>query len=282
MKKIYEGKARDIYEVENDLILVSTDRISVHIPLPYKVKYKGQVLNKMSEFWFNKFENTIPNHMITADTKSMPKYFQNEDFLNRCMLVKKLKMLPFECIVRGHITGTCWEKYIKGEDVCGIKLEKGLQQSQKLSYPIFTPTTKEPNGKDTNVTFEEFKKSIGLEFATKIRDKSIEIYLMAYDYLLSKGIILADTKMEFGIDEFDNLILGDELLTPDSSRFWLAKDFKLGKTQTNYDREELRKFVESRSMTDENISNIPKEIIFKVSQKYLDIYKMVTGHNIVC
>src|SRR5699024_490001 len=150
------------------------------------------------------------------------------------------------------------------------------------SYPIFTPTTKEPNGKDTNVTFEEFKKSIGLEFATKIRDKSIEIYLMAYDYLLSKGIILADTKMEFGIDEFDNLILGDELLTPDSSRFWLAKDFKLGKTQTNYDREELRNFVESRSMTDENISNIPKEIIFKVSQKYLDIYKMVTGHNIVC
>ena len=144
MKKIYEGKARDIYEVENDLILVSTDRISVHIPLPYKVKYKGQVLNKMSEFWFNKFENTIPNHMITADTKSMPKYFQNEDFLNRCMLVKKLKMLPFECIVRGHITGTCWEsesiepdfsmyndlfQSIKWEDVEPYNIDELLKQN---------------------------------------------------------------------------------------------------------------------------------------------------------
>lgn len=280
MKKIYEGKARDIYEMDNNLVLVATDRISVHVPLPYKVKYKGQVLNKISEFWFNKFSDIIPNHMITTDVNDMPKYFQNEEFKNRCMLVKKLKMFPFECIVRGHITGTCWEKYSKGEDVCGIKLEKGLQEFQKLIYPIFTPTTKELDGKDTNVTFEEFKKAVGSELATKIRDKSIEIYLKAYEYLFSKGIILADTKMEFGLDEHNQLVLGDELLTPDSSRFWLAKDFKVGNIQTNYDREELRKFVESKPMTKENINDIPKEIIDKISQKYLDIYKLITNHNI--
>lgn len=259
---------------------MATDRISVHVPLPYKVKYKGQVLNKMSEFWFNKYSDIIPNHMITTDVNDMPKYFQNEEFNNRCMLVRKLKMLPFECIVRGHITGTCWEKYSKGEDVCGIKLEKGLRQSQRLSYPIFTPTTKELNGKDTNVTFEEFKITIGSELATKIKDKSIEIYLKAYEYLFSKGIILADTKMEFGLDEHNNLVLGDELLTPDSSRFWLAKDFKVGNTQTNYDREELREFVESKPMTKANINNIPKEIMDKISQKYLDIYKLITNNNI--
>lgn len=281
MKKIYEGKARDIYELDDkNLIMVATDRISIHVPLPYKVNYKGQVLNKISEFWFNKYSDIIPNHMITTDNNNMPEYFQSEEFKNRCMLVKKLKMIPFECIVRGHITGTCWEKYIKGEDICGVKLEPGLQQSQKLSYPIFTPTTKEIKGEDTNITFEEFEVNVGAELAKNIRDTSIEIYLKAYEYLLSKGIILADTKMEFGIDEYNNLVLGDELLTPDSSRFWLAKDFKIGKTQTNYDRAELREYVESRPMTKENISNIPEEMINNVSQKYIDIYEIITETNI--
>ena len=280
MRKIYEGKARDIYEVENNYVIVATDRISMHVPLPYKVKYKGQVLNKMAEFWFNKYSDIIPNHMITTNVNSMPKFFQNEEFNNRCMLVKKLKMFPFECIVRGHITGTCWEKYSKGEDICGIKLEAGLQQSQKINFPIFTPTTKELNGTDTNVTFEEFESAVGSELASNVRKKSIEIYLNAYDYLLSKGIILADTKMEFGLDENNVLILGDELLTPDCSRFWLAKDFKIGSTQTNYDREELKKYVNSRPITKENINNIPKEILDRISKKYLDIYKLITNNNI--
>ncbi len=144
MKKIYEGKARDIYDVGSNLVLVATDRISVHVPLPYEVKYKGQVLNKMSEFWFNKYSDIIPNHMISTNTTDMPEFFQNESFTNRAMLVKRLHMLPFECIVRGHITGTCWEKYIKGEDVCGIRLDPGLQQSQKFKHPIFTQMVKIP------------------------------------------------------------------------------------------------------------------------------------------
>ena len=281
MKKIYQGKARDIYEVDNNhFILVSTDRISVHIPLPYTVKYKGQVLNKMSEFWFDKYLDILPNHMISTDTNDMPKYFQNEKFYNRCMLVKKLNMIPFECIIRGHITGTCWEKYLKGEDICGIKLKSGLQQSEKLEYPIFTPTTKEINGKDSNVTFEVFEKKIGRELAINIKEIAIEIYVKAYKYLLNKGIILADTKFEFGVDEFNNLVLADELLTPDSSRFWLAKDFKIGKKQTNYDREELRNFIESRPITKNNINQVPEEIINKISKKYCDIYKIVTGKDI--
>ena len=191
MKKIYEGKARDIYEVDNNLVLVATDRISMHIPLPFKVKYKGQVLNKMAEFWFNKYSNIIQNHMITTDVSKMPDYFQDEKFTNRCMLVKKLKMLPFECIVRGHITGTCWDCY--------------------------------KNGK---------------------------------------------------------LVLGDELLTPDCSRFWLAKDFKIGNTQTNFDREELKQYVKNNPITKENIDKIPKEIIDKISQKYLDIYELITNQKI--
>lgn len=280
MKKIYEGKARDIYEVDNNLVLVATDRISMHIPLPFKVKYKGQVLNKMAEFWFNKYSDIIPNHMITTDVSKMPDYFQDEKFTNRCMLVKKLKMLPFECIVRGHITGTCWDCYKNGEDICGIKLEPGLEQSQKLNYPIFTPTTKDLGGKDTNVTFDEFAKVVGVEIANEVKNKAIEIYQNAYDYLLSKGIILADTKMEFGLDKNGNLVLGDELLTPDCSRFWLAKDFKIGNTQTNFDREELKQYVKNNPITKENIDKIPKEIMDKISQKYFDIYELITNQKI--
>jgi len=280
MKKIYEGKARDVYEVDNNLVLVATDRISVHVPLPYTVPYKGQVLNKMSEFWFDKYSDIIPNHMITTNIKDMPDFFQRDIFDKRLMLVKKLKMLPFECIVRGHITGTCWENYVKGNDVCGITLEPGLQESQKLKYPIFTPTTKESSGKDTNITYSEFESAIGSVLASKIRDVSILLYSKAYEYLLSKGIILADTKMEFGLDENNTLVLGDELFTPDCSRFWSAEDFKIGHKQTNYDREELRQFVKSRPMTAENLDNIPQEIIDKISQKYLDIYKLVTGNNL--
>lgn len=281
IKKIYEGKSRDVYEISDDkLVIVASDRISMHKPLPYLINKKGQVLNKMAEYWFTKYKDIIPNHMITTDNSEMPEFFQKDNYKNRCMMVKKVHMFRFECVVRGYVTGSCWELYKKGEDICGIKLKEGLVESQKLDNPIFTPTTKDDNGKDTNVTYEEFEKNVGKEKAREIKDKSIELYMQAHDYLLSKGIILADTKMEFGLDSDNNLILADELLTPDCSRFWLLENYRLGSEQTNFDREELKKYIAEHGLDENTINNIPENILNKIKKKYIDIYKIVVGKEL--
>ncbi len=278
MKKIYEGKSRDIYQVnDKEIVIVATDRISVHKVLPYIIKDKGIVLNKIAEFWFEKYNNIIGNHMITTDNKLMPKQFQSDEYKNRCMLAKKVKMFPFEIIVRGYITGTCWEEYKKGNDICGIRLPNGLHKSEKLREPIFTPTTKEQNGKDTNIDYEEFSNIVGKDIARKIKEISIKIYMSAYEFLLTKGIILADTKMEFGIDEENNLILADEILTPDCSRFWSKEKYKIGDSQQNYDREELRRYIEENGLTEKTINNIPSSILEGVEKRYREIYSIITG-----
>ena len=278
MKKIYEGKSRDIYQVnDKEIVIVATDRISVHKVLPYIIKDKGIVLNKIAEFWFEKYNNIIGNHMITTDNKLMPKQFQSDEYKNRCMLAKKVKMFPFEIIVRGYITGTCWEEYKKGNDICGIRLPNGLHKSEKLREPIFTPTTKEQNGKDTNIDYEEFSNIVVKDIARKIKEISIKIYMSAYEFLLTKGIILADTKMEFGIDEENNLILADEILTPDCSRFWSKEKYKIGDSQQNYDREELRRYIEENGLTEKTINNIPSSILEGVEKRYREIYSIITG-----
>lgn len=281
MKKIYEGKARDIYEVDDHkLLIVTTDRLSMHKVLPYKIKNKGIVLNKMTEYWFNKYSSIINNHMITTNISSMPIEFQSDKYKDRCMLVKKVKMFPFEIIVRGYITGTCWKEYIKGNDICGIKLPEGLRLSEKLIEPILTPTTKDDNGEDTNITFDELASMIGVDNAREIERISKKIYLDAHDYLLTKGIILADTKMEFGLDENNNLVLADEILTPDCSRFWNKSTYEIGKTQKSYDREPLKTYIANNGLSEKVVNNIPEDILNQIENRYKEIYYIVTGNKI--
>lgn len=280
-KKIYEGKSRDIYQInDKEIVIVATDRISMHKVLPYLIKDKGIVLNKMAEFWFEKYKDIIGNHMITTNNKLMPKQFQNDEYKDRCMLAKKVKMFPFEIIVRGYITGSCWEEYQKGNDICGVRLPEGLKESQKLEEPIFTPTTKAQNGDDTNINYDGFSNIVGKEIAEEIKEIAIKIYSNAHEFLLTKGIILADTKMEFGIDDDNKLILADEILTPDCSRFWNKKNYKIGHSQQNYDREELKRYIKENGLSEDVINNIPSSILDGVEKRYKEIYKIITDAKI--
>ncbi len=280
-KKIYEGKSRNIYQInDKEIVIVATDRISMHKVLPYLIKDKGIVLNKMAEFWFEKYKDIIGNHMITTNNKLMPKQFQNDEYKDRCMLAKKVKMFPFEIIVRGYITGSCWEEYQKGNDICGVRLPEGLKESQKLEEPIFTPTTKAQNGDDTNINYDEFSNIVGKEIAEEIKEIAIKIYSNAHEFLLTKGIILADTKMEFGIDDDNKLILADEILTPDCSRFWNKKNYKIGHSQQNYDREELKRYIKENGLSEDVINNIPSSILDGVEKRYQEIYKIITDAKI--
>ena len=280
-QKIYEGKSRDIYQInDKEIVIVATDRISMHKVLPYLIKDKGIVLNKIAEFWFEKYKDIIGNHMITTNNKLMPKQFQNDEYKDRCMLAKKVKMFPFEIIVRGYITGSCWEEYQKENDICGVRLPEGLRKSQKLEEPIFTPTTKAQNGDDTNINYDEFSNIVGKEIAEEIKEIAIKIYSNAHEFLLTKGIILADTKMEFGIDDDNKLILADEILTPDCSRFWNKKNYKIGHCQQNYDREELKRYIKENGLSEDVINNIPSSILDGVEKRYKEIYQIITDAKI--
>ncbi len=280
-KKIYEGKSRDIYQInDKEIVIVATDRISMHKVLPYLIKDKGIVLNKMAEFWFEKYKDIIGNHMITTNNKLMPKQFQNDEYKDRCMLAKKVKMFPFEIIVRGYITGSCWEEYQKGNDICGVRLPEGLKESEKLEEPILTPTTKAQNGDDTNINYDEFSNIVGKEIAEEIKEIAIKIYSNAHEFLLTKGIILADTKMEFGIDDDNKLILADEILTPDCSRFWNKKNYKIGHSQQNYDREELKRYIKENGLSEDVINNIPSSILDGIEKRYKEIYRIITDAKI--
>ena len=280
-QKIYEGKSRDIYQInDKEIVIVATDRISMHKVLPYLIKDKGIVLNKIAEFWFEKYNDSIGNHMITTDNKLMPKQFQSDEYKDRCMLAKKVKMFPFEIIVRGYITGSCWEEYQKGNDICGVRLPEGLKESEKLEEPIFTPTTKEIDGKDTNISYEDFCSIVGKEIAEEIKKIAIKIYSNAHEFLITKGIILADTKMEFGIDDDNKLILADEILTPDCSRFWNKKNYKIGHCQQNYDREELKRYIKENGLSEDVINNIPSSILDGVEKRYKEIYQIITDTKI--
>ena len=206
----------------------------------------------------------------------MPEQFQSEEYKDRCMLAKKVKMFPFEIIVRGYITGSCWEEYKKGNDICGVSLPKGLKESERLKEPIFTPTTKAADGEDTNINYDDFSNIVGKEMAEEIKKIAIKIYSNAHEFLLNKGIILADTKMEFGLDDGNNLILADEILTPDCSRFWNKKTYKIGHCQQNYDREELKRYIKENGLSKDVINNIPRSILDGVEKRYREIYKIIT------
>lgn len=279
MKKISSGKVREIYEVNDDsLLLVVSDRISAFdYILPAMVPEKGKILNQISKFWFDFSKDIIPNHVISVDSKDFPAEFQTKEFEGRSMLVKKLKMLPVECIVRGYITGSGWKSYQADGSVCGIPLPEGLQESQKLPEPIFTPTTKATEGHDENISFEQVCDLIGKDLAEELRSKTIEIYKKCADYALTKGVIIADTKFEFGIDENGKLVIGDEMLTPDSSRFWPAADYEIGKGQKSFDKQYMRDWIKSTGYNPESNTPIPENVIQTTSNKYKEAYQLITG-----
>jgi phosphoribosylaminoimidazole-succinocarboxamide synthase len=280
MKKISSGKVREIYEVSADkLLLVVSDRISAFdYILPAMIPNKGKVLNKISEFWFDYVSDIIPNHIISTDLKDFPKEFQTPEFEGRSMLVKKLKMIPVECIVRGYITGSGWKSYKENGTVCGITLPEGLQESQKLPEPIFTPTTKAELGThDENISFDQVVEMLGKDLAEKLRAKTIEIYTKCAEYAATRGIIIADTKFEFGLDENGELVLGDEVLTPDSSRFWPANDYEVGRSQKSFDKQYMRDWIKSSGYDPETKAPIPQDVIDTTASKYVEAYEIITN-----
>jgi len=279
--KLYKGKVRDVYDVGLErLLIVSTDRISAFdFVLPSEIPQKGKILNQISLFWFEKTKNIIKNHLISSDIdeiNSLTGLNLDKYYIDRTVLVYKAKRIDFECIVRGYITGSGWKEYLKNGTICGIKLPDGLKEAQKLPKPIFTPTTKADKGHDENITFEEMAEKIGENLALTIKNKSIELYNFAHNYLLEKGIILADTKLEFGLLE-DELILIDELFTPDSSRFWDLKTYKEGISHESYDKQFVRNWL-LKSGWDAKTTpppKLPQEIIDKTAEKYNEIKKIL-------
>ena len=281
-KPVKEGKVREIYDIGDSLILVASDRISAFdVILKNLIVGKGAVLTKMSKFWFDLTKDIVPNHMLSVDTKDMPEFFQNENFEGRSMMCKKLNMLPVECIVRGYITGSGWSSYQKTGEVCGIKLEEGLKESQKLSEPIYTPSTKAEIGDhDENISFEQSIDVIerefpghGREYAEKIKDCTIALYRKCADYALERGIIIADTKFEFGVDEDGNIVIGDEMLTPDSSRFWPAEGYEAGKSQPSFDKQFVRDWLKANPDSD---YLLPQDVIDKTISKYQEAFDKLT------
>ena len=285
-KPFKSGKVREVYDAGDSIIMVATDRISAfdHI-LKNKITQKGEVLTQMSKFWFDLTADIVPNHMIAVDNKDMPEFFQQPQFQGNSMMCKKLTMLPMECIVRGYITGSGWESYQENGTVCGIKLPEGLKESQQLPEPIFTPSTKAELGDhDINVSFEEGVKYVekefpgkGLEYMTMMRDATIAIYKKCADYAREHGIIIADTKFEFGIDENGTFMIGDEMLTPDSSRFWPLEGYEAGKSQPSYDKQFVRDWLKANPDSD---YLLPDEIIEKTIAKYKEAYTLLSGKEL--
>ena len=282
MQKI-SGKVREIYSVGEDaLLIVVSDRISAFdVIMPDLIPDKGKILNQLSEFWFDYVKDIIPNHIITTDYREFPEEFRKEEFKGRSMLVKKLKMLPVECIVRGYITGSGWGDYQKTGRVCGIRLPEGLQESEKLAEPLFTPSTKAALGDhDENISFEQVCEILGVELAEKLKKATIDVYTKCADYALEKGIIIADTKFEFGLDENGELVLADEVLTPDSSRFWAQDTYKIGQGQDSYDKQFLRDWLKDNGYKGSAPEHLPENVINTTRDKYLEAFERITGEKV--
>ena len=271
MKKIISGKVREVYDLEDGrMVIVTTDRISAFdVILPTMITDKGKVLNALSNFWFDYTKDIVKNHMISSNLKDMPAEFQKSEFEGRTILVKKLKMVPYEVIVRGYMFGSMYEAYKKGEEFLGHKFDKEYQQAEKLDEPIVTPSTKAAEGHDINVTLDYMKKDLGEELGSKIEKAALAIYKKCYEHAAKNGIIIADTKFEFGLDENGELVLADEVLTPDSSRFWNAAEYKVGTSPASYDKQFVRDWLKNNNLAgDPNIKSIPAEIVEKTSALY--------------
>ncbi|HPP30779.1 MAG TPA: phosphoribosylaminoimidazolesuccinocarboxamide synthase [bacterium] len=280
VKKLYSGKVRELFDVDNkEMLMVATDRISAFdYILPTPIPEKGVILTKMSIFWFNYLKDILKNHIIEYRFDKFPEKFRRYTFLkDRSVIVKKVKKIPIECVVRGYLSGSGWKEYKEKGEVCGVKLPSGLKESEKLPEPIFTPATKEEKGQhDINIDFSEMVKRTGEEVARVLKEKSITLYRKASEYAEKKGIIIADTKFEFGVDNNGEIILIDEVFTPDSSRFWEKNKYRPGTSQDSLDKQYIRDYLLSTDW-DRNSPppSLPDEVVRMTVSKYRQIYKIL-------
>lgn len=278
MKKIISGKVREVYDVENGtMVIVTTDRISASdVILPTMITDKGKVLNALSNFWFDYTKDIVKNHMISSNLSDMPSDFQKPEYEGRTILVKKLKMIPYEVIVRGYMFGSMYDAYQKGEAFLGHSFTRKYNQAEKLETPIVTPSTKAAEGHDINVTLEYMKNDLGEELGTKIEKTALAIFNKCYEHAYKNGIIIADTKFEFGLDENGELVLADEVLTPDSSRFWDLAAYKEGTSPASYDKQFVRDWLKEHNLAgNADIKEIPSDIVEKTSELYRKCQKCI-------
>ncbi|MGH8725847.1 MAG: phosphoribosylaminoimidazolesuccinocarboxamide synthase [Burkholderiales bacterium] len=283
LPRLGKGKVRDIYAVGQDkMLIVASDRLSAFdVVLPDPIPDKGRVLNEMANFWFAKLGHVVPNQLTGIDPESVVQKNEQDQVRGRSVVVKKLKPLPIEAVVRGYVIGSGWKDYQKTGRICGIELPKGLRQAEKLPEPIFTPATKAEQGHDENITFEQAEKLIGKPLAEKVRDVSIRLYKEAAEYAATRGIIIADTKFEFGLDEKNNLVLIDEVLTADSSRFWPADSYRVGVSPPSFDKQYVRDYLESLTWDKTPPApKLPEDVIARTSQKYRDALERLTGRRL--
>ncbi|HYK51390.1 MAG TPA: phosphoribosylaminoimidazolesuccinocarboxamide synthase [Terriglobales bacterium] len=278
------GKVRDVYRLDSDrLLFVATDRISAFdYILATGIPHKGKVLTQISLFWFDFLKDVVPNHLITADVKQYPAEIHKyaDQLRGRSMVVMNAEMFPVECVVRGYISGSAWKEYKASGKVCGIELPRGLQESDQLPEPIFTPATKATSGHDENIPFSEMVRLVGAEASEQLRELTLKVYKKASDYARTKGIIIADTKFEFG-RTLRGITLADEVLTPDSSRFWPADKYRPGQAQDSYDKQYVRDYLEEIQWNKQPPAPaLPAEVARKTSEKYLEAYQQLTGHKL--
>ncbi|HKR02488.1 MAG TPA: phosphoribosylaminoimidazolesuccinocarboxamide synthase [Pyrinomonadaceae bacterium] len=285
LKLVRRGKVRDVYEVNDDqLLLVATDRISAFdciIPTP--ISRKGEVLTALSKFWFERLSHIVPNHLVTTRIEEMPETLRQhaESLSGRSMLVRRTEVFPVECVVRGYITGSGWKDYKRTGEVCGHKLPTNLQESEKLPEPIFTPATKEDEGHDENISEARMSEILGAEATHTLRDISLRLYAEASEYARTRGIIIADTKFEFGRDKDGKIILIDEALTPDSSRFWPADQYEAGKSQPSFDKQFVRDYLETVTWNKQPPApSLPPEIAQATTERYLEAYRLLAGKSL--
>jgi len=276
------GKVRDIYDLDDRLLIVATDRLSAFdYVLPNPIPDKGKVLNQISAFWFKRFAGLIPNHVVTTEVDDLPDAVQAhaDQLRGRMTLARKLEMMPVECVARGYLAGSGWKEYRAEGTVCGIDLPSGLQESSQLPEPIFTPSTKATDGHDENISFSEVERMVGREMAALLRDRTLELYRTGAEYARRRGIIIADTKFEFGVDG-GQLVLADEVLTPDSSRFWPAEEYAPGRGQPSYDKQYVRDWLESSGWNKQPpVPTLPDDVVEGTRERYLEIFRILTGRD---
>jgi phosphoribosylaminoimidazole-succinocarboxamide synthase len=283
LPRLGKGKVRDIYAVGPDkMLIVTSDRLSAFdVVLSDPIPDKGRVLNEMANFWFERLGHIVPNQLTGIDPESVVADDERAQVRGRSVVVKKLKPLPIEAVVRGYIIGSGWKDYQRSGRICGIELPRGLQQAQKLPEPIFTPATKAESGHDENISFEQVEKLIGGDLARKVREVSIQLYKEASDYAASKGIIIADTKFEFGLDRNNELVLIDEVLTADSSRFWPKDSYRIGVSPPSYDKQFVRDYLETLDWNKEPPApSLPADVIARTSEKYREALQRLTGRTL--
>jgi phosphoribosylaminoimidazole-succinocarboxamide synthase len=280
---VKRGKVRDVYEIDADhLLIVATDRISAFdCILPSAIPRKGEVLTALSKFWFEKLRHVVPNHLVGITSDVLPEVVRRSGLQGRSMLVRKTEVFPVECVVRGYLAGSGWKDYLRTGAVCGHKLPEDLLESAELPEPIFTPSTKAEKGHDENITEQQVRDMLGEETAVRLRKISLQLYTEAREYARQRGIIIADTKFEFGQDSNGEIILIDEMLTPDSSRFWPAESYSAGKSQPSFDKQFVRDYLETLDWNKQPPApSLPEEVAKATTERYLEAYRLLTGETL--